>query len=441
MFERVLVANRGVVARRVVRALNELGVESVAVYSEADADAPHLAEASSTHALDGVTAVETYLDQARLIEIAKSTGCDGIHPGYGFLSENAGFARSCEAADVRFIGPSPEHIATMGTKTTARQTFSNAGFPVGAGSDVVDEASVAAEARRIGYPVMLKPAAGGGGIGMRVVREGEDIVPAFREASRLAAAAFDDDAIYIEAFLERPRHVEFQILGDGENVRGVFERDCSLQRRHQKVVEEAPAPGLDRSLVSRIEADAVAAMRAIGYRNLGTVETLFAGENVGFLEVNTRLQVEHGVTEEITGVDLVQAQIRVAAGESLAAVLPDEIAMTGHAVQVRVYAEDSERFLPSSGRLSVCRPPKLTGVRIEAGYQEGQMVTPHYDPLIAKIIGTGKTRAQAIGRALVGVRAFEIQGIQTNRPLLERTLLNDAFVAGDVHTGFLDDLL
>ena len=441
MFERVLVANRGVVARRVVRALNELGIESVVVYSEADAGAPHLAEASRAEPLRGVTATDTYLDQARLIDIAKSAGCDGIHPGYGFLSENAGFARSCEAAGIQFIGPSPKHIATMGTKTTARQTFAAAGFPVGAGSDVVDEGNVAAEARRIGFPVMLKPAAGGGGIGMRVVREGEDIVAAFREASRLAAAAFDDDAIYIEAFLERPRHVEFQIIGDGENVRGVFERDCSLQRRHQKVIEEAPAPGLDRAVLSRIEEDAVAAMQAIGYRNLGTVETLFASDNVGFLEVNTRLQVEHGVTEEITGVDLVQAQIRIAAGERLSEVLPDDITTTGHAVQVRVYAEDSERLLPSSGRLSVYRPPTLTGVRVEAGYQEGQMVTPHYDPLIAKIIGIGKTRAQAIGRALVGVRAFEIQGIQTNRPLLERTLLNDAFVAGDVHTGFLDDLL
>ena len=441
MFKRVLVANRGVVARRIVRALNELGVESVAVYSDVDADAPHLAEATRTENLSGDTARETYLDQERLLAIAAAAGCDGVHPGYGFLSENVAFAQACQKRGVRFIGPSPDHIAKMGVKTTARDAFAEAGFPVGPGSGVVDERTIGSQARAIGYPVMLKPASGGGGIGMRVVREGEDIVAAYREASRLAAAAFSDDAIYLEAFLERPRHVEFQIIGDGSDVRGIFERDCSLQRRHQKVIEEAPAPGIDRARLASIEADAVAAMRAIGYENLGTVETLFAGENVGFLEVNTRLQVEHGVTEEVTGVDLVQAQIRLAAGATLAEVLPDDITTNGHAVQVRVYAEDSRRMLPSSGRLSVYRPPTLTGVRVEAGYQEGQTVTPHYDPLIAKIIGTGKTRAQAIGRALVGVRAFEIQGIHTNRELLERALLNDAFVRGEVHTGFLDDLL
>ena len=436
MFSRVFIANRATVARRVVRACNDLGLESVAAYADIDAAAPHLAEATGTARLPGYTAAATYLNAEQVIAAAKASDADALHPGYGFLAENADFARAVAAAGIRFIGPGAQWIEGLGEKTRARATMAAAGFPVRDGSDVltdVDAAVVAAN--HIGYPVLLKPASGGGGIGMLKADGEAELAAAFATARALAASAFGDGAVYVEKYLAEPRHIEFQIIGDGESTVAVLERECSVQRRHQKVIEEAPAPLADRDRLAEVEAAAVAALA--GYDSLGTVETLYADGDFGFLEVNTRLQVEHGVTEEITGIDLVAAQIRIAAGSRLAGVVPESIESQGYAVEARIYAEDSERMLPSTGRLAVFRPPTLTGVRVETGYAEGQWVTPYFDPLLGKVIGTGTTREQAIGRALVGVKAFEIRGVATNRALLETTLGSEGFIAGRLHTGML----
>lgn len=436
MFRRVFIANRATVARRLVRACTDLGLDSVAAYADIDDAAPHLAEATATARLPGYTAADTYLNAARLLAAAKASGADALHPGYGFLAESADFAHAVESAGMRFIGPHPDWIATMGEKTKARATMAAAGFPVRAGSEALPDATAAlAAARDLGFPLLLKPAAGGGGIGMIKVDDEAALQAAFATAKTQAARAFGDASVYLETWLSEPRHIEFQIIGDGERTVGVLERECSVQRRHQKVIEEAPAPMLDRERLAEVETAAVAALT--GYDSLGTVETLFADGEFGFLEVNTRLQVEHGVTEEITGIDLVMAQIRIAAGERLGTILPAHIEADGYAVEARIYAEDSTRMLPSTGKLAVYRPPSLTGVRVETGYAEGQSVTPYFDPLLAKVIGTGRTREQAIGRTLVGVKAFEIRGIASNRELLEDTLGSEAFIAGRLHTGML----
>ncbi len=460
MFKRVFIANRGVVARRIVRACSELGIESVAAHSDLDRDAPHVAEATTSARLPGYRAADTYVNIERVIAAAKSAGADALHPGYGFLAENPDFAGCVADAGIVFIGPPPDAIRAFGEKTGARRHMEQAGFPVAPGSELIeDERALSASARRIGWPVMLKPAAGGGGIGMRVARSEAELAAAFAGTKALAQGAFGDAAVYLEALLPSPRHIELQMLGDGERVRCVGERECSVQRRHQKVIEEAPALGVRPDHLADIGERAVAALEAMGYASLGTVETLLAKRRFAFLEVNTRLQVEHGVTEEVTGLDLVQLQIRLAAGERLDELLPPEHApLEGcavlprnsrrarkgaqeparFAVQARIYAEDSRRMLPSTGTLSTYRPPRLTGVRVEAGYAEGQAVTPYYDPLLAKVIGTGPTRELAIGRTLVGVKAFEIRGVDTNRDLLQAILRNPDFLAGKVHTGWLE---
>ena len=448
MLSRVFIANRGTVARRVVRACSALGIESVAAYADIDAQAPHLAEAAATARLPGYLAADTYLNAPALIDAARSAGADAVHPGYGFLAENAGFAQAVADAGLRFVGPAPRWIETMGEKTAARSIMAEAEFPVRDGSTVLeDEDALLAAASRIGYPVLLKPVAGGGGIGMAKAASERELRAAFATTQAQAARAFGDGRVYLEAWLEEPRHIEFQIVGDGKDCVGVLERECSVQRRHQKLVEEAPAPGIPRDRLAAVEVAAVAALA--GYDSLGTVETLLAGGEFGFLEVNTRLQVEHGVTEEITGIDLVAAQLRIAAGERLAEALsasasaPEQGSVrkaNGHAVEARIYAEDSARMLPSTGRLSVFRPPQLAHVRVDAGYAEGQWVTPYFDPLLAKVIGVGATREQAIGRALVAVKAFDIQGVATNRALLQDVLGSEAFVAGRWHTGMTPTL-
>ena len=479
MFRRVFIANRGVVARRIVRACSELGVESVAAYSDLDRDAPHVAEATASARLPGFRAADTYVNIERVIAAAKTAGADALHPGYGFLAENPDFASRVADAGIAFIGPGPDAIRTFGEKTGARRHMEQAGFPVAPGSELIeDERALSAAARRVGWPVMLKPAAGGGGIGMRVARSEAELVAAFASTKALAQGAFGNAAVYLEALLPNPRHIELQMLGDGERVLCVGERECSVQRRHQKVIEEAPAPGVRPGHLADIGERAVAALEATGYTSLGTVETLLAKRRFAFLEVNTRLQVEHGVTEEVTGLDLVQLQIRLAAGERLDELVPPERSPLGgcavlrrsplaevvsdsepvgqqlrsscrrarkgaqaparFAVQARIYAEDSRRMLPSTGTLSTYRPPRLTGVRVEAGYAEGQAMTPYYDPLLAKVIGTGATRELAIGRTLVGVKAFEIRGVDTNRDLLQAILRHPDFLAGKVHTGWLE---
>lgn len=444
MFRKVMVANRGAVAARVLRALASLDVRSVAVYSDADADAPYLALADETYHIGGAPARESYLNHDALFDALAKSGADGLHPGYGFLSENHTFAEQVEARGVRFIGPSPRWIDAMGHKTRARELAARNGLPIGRGSDVLgDPSTMLRAAEEIGYPILVKPAAGGGGIGMIAVRSPATLLDAVERASGMGQRGFGNGEVYLEHLIERPRHVEFQVIGDrAGSVRHLFERDCSVQRRHQKVIEEAVAPGVPRPAVTALAEKVAATLQRLGYDNIGTVEMLMDehGE-FAFLEMNTRLQVEHGVTEEVTGVDLVAAQVRSAAGGSLASILPEDVAIDGHAIQARVYAEDPVRFFPSPGPLKVFRPPLDGAVRVETGYAEGQTVTPHYDPLLAKIIVHAPTRDAAIDGLRDALAAFEIQGVKHNIPALLHILASDEFREGAVHTGLAAEVL
>jgi len=445
VLDKVVVANRGAVAARVLRALNSLGVSSVAVYSDADADAPYLALASETFHIGAAPARESYLNQDALLEVLRVSHADGLHPGYGFLSENHRFAQRVQDAGACFVGPSPRWIDAMGHKTRARELAAQHGLPVGRGTGVLlgDSQAMLRAAEQIGYPVLVKPAAGGGGIGMIAVYKPEELAAAVERAASLAERGFANAEVYLERLVERPRHVEIQVLGDSTGaVRHLFERDCSVQRRHQKIIEEAPAPAIAREHVERLAAQVAQVLGRIGYDNIGTVEMLMGPDGqFSFLEMNTRLQVEHGVTEEVTGVDLVAAQLRSAAGESLSEILPARIAMDGHAIQARVYAEDSKRFFPSPGPLQRFRPPRGEGIRVETGYREGQQVTAHYDPLLAKVIAHAPTRQAAISRLVEALEAFEIQGVKNNVPALVAILRSDEFRSGRVHTGLAAEVL
>jgi acetyl-CoA carboxylase biotin carboxylase subunit len=445
MFNKVLVANRGAVAARVLRALNELHVRSVAVYSEADAHAPYLELATETHAIGPAPAPESYLNQAVLLDVITTSHADGVHPGYGFLSENAAFAQRVIDAGAGFIGPSPRWIDAMGHKTRARELAARHGMPVSRGSDVLptDIDAIVAAARSIGFPVLVKPAGGGGGIGMLPAHTEAQLAEAVERSRSMASRGFGSAEVYLERLLERPRHIEFQVLGDrhGDAVH-LFERDCSTQRRNQKVIEEAPAPALGREEVVALAERIARIVRDIGYDNIGTVEMLRGADgSFSFLEMNTRLQVEHGVTEEITGVDLVRAQIRCAAGEKLADVLPEKIEIRGHAIQARVYAEDPRNFFPSPGKLVVFRPPEGDRIRVETGYAEGRDVTPHYDPMIAKVIVHGETREAAVKRLIEALEGFDIQGLKTNVSAVLAILKSESFQAGRVHTGLIPEVL
>jgi len=435
VFAKVLIANRGAIARRVVRACNALGIPSVVVYSPADAEAPYLEEASEALPLPGNDAAASYLNVPALLECLRISGADAVHPGYGFLAENPAFAEAVVAAGAVFIGPSPRWLGDMGDKVRARALLAGQGFPVLPGSAVVEDLEAAlAPADRLGYPLMLKPAAGGGGIGMSRIHDRTDLERTFGRAGRLAANAFGDGRLFLEAYVEGARHVEIQLLGDGRGgALHLYERDCSLQRGHRKIIEEAPAPGIGRAALDDLAARAERAMAALGYDNVGTLETLYRDDRgFGFIEMNTRIQVEHGVTEAVTGLDLVATQIALAAGGPL----PERPPLRGHAVEARVYAEDVARGHAATGILTRLRTPALHGVRYETGYRQGQAITPYYDPLIAKVIGSGATRAQAIGRTLVGVRALEVRGVATNAALLEQALQDDRFLAGDVALDF-----
>ena len=445
MFDRVIVANRGAVAARVLRALNAMRIHSIAVYSEADAGAPYLELASETHAIGAAPPRASYLNQETLLEVFRRSRADAMHPGYGFLSENSVFATRVESAGTRFIGPAPHWIEAMGHKTRARALALEHGLPVGGGSDVLpaDKDIVAAAARRIGFPVLVKPAAGGGGIGMLPAYDETQLVEAVERARSMAERGFANAEVYLEKLLERPRHIEFQVLGDRYGaLRHLFERDCSVQRRHQKVIEEAAAPLVERKQIEDLAEGIAAILQKIGYDNIGTVEMLMGADgSFSFLEMNTRLQVEHGVTEEVTGVDLVQAQIRSAAGERLEAILPARIELKGHAIQARVYAEDPKRFFPSPGKLKVYRPPLDPSVRIETGYAEGREVTPHYDPLLAKVIVHAPTRPAAIARLCDALEAFAIEGVKHNIPALLAILRSAPFREGRVHTGIVAEAM
>ena len=439
LFNKVVVANRGAVAARVLRALDALGIPSLALYSDADRHAPYLELASETAHVGAAPARESYLNQDRLLEVARLHHADALHPGYGFLSENAGFAARVEAAGMRFVGPSPRWIEAMGHKTRARELAASHGWPLGRGSGVLsgDPAEVLRAAEEIGYPVLVKPAAGGGGIGMLPARSPEELLGVVERAASMAERGFASREVYLERLVDQPRHVEVQVIGDRHgNVAHLFERDCSVQRRHQKIIEEAHAPGLSRAQLAPLLDRIGTTLSSLGYDSLGTVEMLLAPDGeFRFLEMNTRLQVEHGVTEEITGVDLVQAQLRCAAGERLAQVLPAQIGSEGHAIQARVYAEDPKRFLPSPGTLTTFVPPAAEHVRVETGYRAGMDVTPHYDPLLAKVIAWAPSRAQAIERLMLALGDFAIAGLRHNIPALLQILDSEEFRRGDVHTG------
>jgi acetyl-CoA carboxylase biotin carboxylase subunit len=446
--KRVLVANRGEIAVRVIRACREAGIESVAIYSDADARALHVGLADRAERLGPPPALQSYLDIDAVVAAARRSGADALHPGYGFLSECADFARAVEAAGLTFIGPPADAIERMGSKIGARALMERAGVPIVPGSTPVDQTDrgIAEAARGIGFPVLIKASAGGGGRGMRVVRSEGDAVESIAAARREAAAAFGDGTLYVEKLIDRPRHVELQIFADDHaNVVHLFERECSLQRRHQKVVEESPSPALAPAVRERMGAAAVAAARAAGYRNAGTIEFLLEGDGDGarfyFLEMNTRLQVEHPVTEAVTGVDLVRAQLEVAAG----APIPwaqESLRQRGHAIECRVYAEDpSSDFLPQAGPLLLYREPSGPGIRIDAGVVEGDEIGVNYDAMLAKLIAYAETRPAALERAIAALRTFPILGIRTNIPFLLRVLQHPDVQGGAAHTSFLDERL
>ena len=439
MFQKILVANRGAIARRVIRSLRQMGIRSVAVYSEADKDLPYLAEADETYAIGAAAPLESYLNQDLLLQIIKESGADGVHPGYGFLSENATFAARVNASGARFIGPSPEWIEAMGHKTRARETMARYGMPMSPSSGLLDEdwATTLAAAEQVGFPVLVKPAAGGGGIGMLAAHSAEELQNAVTQARSMAGRSFGSAEIYLEKLMVQPRHIEFQILADRHgNACHLFERDCSIQRRHQKVIEESPAPRLPRADVEAMGDRIVQAMEASGYDVIGTAETLRDRDGLfSFLEMNTRLQVEHAVTEEITGIDLVAAQIRLAGGARLNEVIPSQPQINGHAIEVRIYAEDPVRFYPSPGTLKTLRLPSGPGVRVECGFSEGNRITPYYDPMIAKCIVHAPDRAQAIAGMRAALEATVIDGVKTNIPFAQKVLADATFASGEVHTG------
>ena len=445
MFSKVLVVNRGAVAARVLRALNAMNIPSVAVYSEADHHAPYLEMASQTFAIGPAPARESYLNQDTLIDVLRQSGADGLHPGYGFLSENAGFAQKVIDAGSSFIGPSPKWIDAMGHKTRARDIAAQYGMPMSQGSDVLpdDNDAIIAAARKIGFPVLVKPAGGGGGIGMLPAKDEAELLTAVERSRSMASRGFGTTEVYLEKLIERPRHVEFQILGDQHGgAMHLFERDCSTQRRNQKVIEEAPGPEIPRDKAVAVADQIAGIMRTMGYDNIGTVEMLLGADgSFNFLEMNTRLQVEHGVTEEVTGVDLVRAQIRSAAGEKLGDILPGKAEIKGHAIQARVYAEDPKNFFPSPGKLTVFRPPEGEGIRVDTGYAEGRDVTPHYDPMIAKVIVRAANREAAIDKLIEALGGFDIQGLKHNIPAVINILCSEQFRAGRVHTGIIGEVM
>jgi acetyl/propionyl-CoA carboxylase alpha subunit len=446
MFRSVLVANRGEIARRVFRTARRMGIATVAVYSEADAAAAHVADADAAVLIGPAAAAESYLVPEKIIAAAKETGAEAIHPGYGFLSENAAFAEAVTAAGLIWIGPPASAIRAMGLKDAAKALMQKAGVPVTPGYLGQDQADavLAKEAKRIGYPVLIKAVAGGGGKGMRKVEKAKDFEAALGAARREAKAAFGDDRVLLETYVTRPRHIEVQVFGDAHgNVVHLFERDCSLQRRHQKVIEEAPAPGMDAATRAAVTEAAVKAAKAVGYQGAGTVEFIADGtaglkpDRIWFMEMNTRLQVEHPVTEMVTGLDLVEWQFRVAAGEPLPLAQQD-IGLMGHAVEARLYAENtaSGQFLPSTGRLEHFRLPP--NVRADAGVEEGGEVTPFYDPMIAKLIAHAPSREQALAELAEACDAVEVWPVRTNAGFLARCLDAPDFIAGDVDTGFIE---
>jgi acetyl-CoA carboxylase, biotin carboxylase subunit len=441
VFRKVLVANRGEIALRVIRACRELGLETVAVYSEADRESLHVRFADDDVCIGPAPARESYLRIPRIIAAAEITGADAIHPGYGFLAENAEFAETCAASNITFIGPTADQIRVMGDKAAARKAMADVGVPIvpGTPGPIEDPDDALAAAQEIGFPVIIKAAAGGGGKGMRVSTDVDDFPRAFQLARSEALAAFGNGDVYVEKFLTRPRHIEFQILGDQHGkVIHLGERDCSIQRRHQKLVEEAPSPAVTPELRQKMGGDAVRGAKAIDYVGAGTIEMLLDSDgSYYFMEMNTRIQVEHPVTEMLTGIDLVKEQIQVAQGEKLSV---DELPMLrGHVIECRINAEDPMRnFQPCPGRIETFHPPGGPGVRLDTHVYAGYTVPPYYDSLLAKLICQGRTRDEAIGRMRMSLESFIIEGVTTTASFLSRVMQHPKFVAGDVDTKFLE---
>jgi acetyl-CoA carboxylase biotin carboxylase subunit len=444
LFRKVLIANRGEIALRVIRACKELGIRTVAVYSQADRESLHVRFADEDVCIGPAPARESYLNIPRIIAAAEITGADAIHPGYGFLAENAEFSEICERSEITFIGPTPQQIRLMGDKAAARRTMKEVGVPIVPGTDAIGDVDEAlAEARQIGFPVLIKAAAGGGGKGMRVAQDADEFERQFTMARNEAAAAFNDDTVYIEKYLARPRHIEFQILGDQHGrVIHLGERDCSVQRRHQKLIEEAPSPALTPELRTRMGEAAVRGAKAIDYVGAGTIEMLLNDdESFYFMEMNTRIQVEHPVTEMTTGFDLVKEQIRAAAGLPLS--IPDRaIYLRGHAIECRINAEDPSRnFAPSPGQITTFHPPGGPGVRVDTHVYAGYRVPPFYDSLLAKLIVHASTRAEAIARMRHSLTSFVVEGVHTTIPFLITVMDHPAFIAGEVDTKFLERMV
>jgi acetyl-CoA carboxylase biotin carboxylase subunit len=441
MFQKILIANRGEIALRVICACKELGIKTVAVYSEADRNSLHVRFADEAVCIGPPRSADSYLNIPHVISAAEITDVDAIHPGYGFLSENANFAEVCEASHLTFIGPSADVIRMMGEKDRARREMALAGVPTVPGTDgaVPDEDAAEKAAREIGFPLIIKAVSGGGGRGMRIVRSADELLPAFQTARSEAQQAFGNADVYMERFLERPRHIEFQVLGDRHgNVIHLGERECSIQRRHQKLIEESPSPALTPELRDTLGGKLVAALQKIGYGNAGTLEFLMdEKERLYFIEMNTRIQVEHPVTEMVTGIDLVKSQIRLAAGEKLPAVVP-EVKLHGHSIECRVNAEDPDTFVPSAGKITAFHPPGGTGVRVDTAAYADAVIPPYYDSMVAKVVVHGKDRAEAIARMRRALEMFIVEGIKTSIPLQRKVLADPDFQAGKINTHFLE---
>lgn len=441
MIQKLLVANRGEIASRIIRTCKKMNIETVAVFSEADRDAKFVEEADESYLLGPAQAQKSYLNIDKIIEIAKKAKVDAIHPGYGFMSENHMFASRCKDEDIIFIGPEPEVLQKMGDKITARKMMKEAGVPVIEGTEeAVDLEAAISVAKKIGYPIMLKAASGGGGIGLQVVHDEEQLKQTFESNAKRAQSFFGDGAMFIEKLIPRARHIEIQVLADHDgNVVHLFERECSIQRRNQKVIEEAPSSFLSDKTRQVMGKMALQAVKRIGYTNAGTIEFLVdEDENFYFLEMNTRIQVEHPITEEITGIDLVEAQIEIAQGKQLT-YLENDIKMEGHAIEARIYAEDPNNFYPSPGTITTYEEPNNANLRIESSVRTGSEVTPFYDPMIAKLIATGNTRNEAIVSLKEGLLQYKIDGIKTNIPMLLKVLEHEQFKAGKITTNFVNE--
>ncbi|HEY8739963.1 MAG TPA: biotin carboxylase N-terminal domain-containing protein [Candidatus Dormibacteraeota bacterium] len=445
MFRRVLIANRGEIASRLIRGCHDAGAEAVAVYSEADAAAPFVREADQAIAIGPPPAAESYLKAEAILDAAADSGAEAIHPGYGFLSENAAFAEACAARGMTWVGPPAAAMRSMADKVDARNIVSAAGVAVVPGTDhPVTAETAAAEAERIGYPLMVKAARGGGGIGMTVVRSSAELETALNTATARAGAAFGDASVFLERYVEDPRHVEVQVLGEADGrIHHLYERECSVQRRHQKVIEETPSMALDDATREELCAAGARAAESVGYRGAGTVEFIFgrSGDSPPafyFLEMNTRLQVEHPITEMTLGVDLVIAQLRIAAGEDSGIEQP--LRRDGHAIEFRVYAEDPVRFLPSPGEITTWQPPSGDGIRVDSGVAAGYRVSHFYDPLLAKLVVHGGTRDEAIARSVVALEGFRVEGVKNNIPTHLEVLRSEEFGSGRYNTGLLDVL-